>query len=97
MDERNCEPVAAVVRRLGCRSRLVLRGKAEAEPWASWLICPVAGYLEPEGCGPWPAVAVAWIDVDPGPHDQAGVVAALGAAGLSAAVVAGHVRVLATG
>ena len=97
MEARDCEPLAAVVRQLGCRSRLVLRGEAAAEPWASWLICPVAGYLEPEGCGPCPARAVAWVELDPGPRGSAEAVAALAAAGLSAAVVAGYIRVPAAG
>jgi hypothetical protein len=52
VEARDCEPVAAVIRRLGCRSRLVLRGASAGEPWAAWLTCPAAGYLEPEECGP---------------------------------------------
>ena len=93
----DCGPIAAIVGQLGCRSPIKLRGAAEPEPWAAWLITPAAGYLEPDRCGPWLIRDVEWVEVAPVPHDPATVVAAFAAAGLPATVVAGNVRVPARG
>lgn len=85
--------LAAVICQLGCRSRLKVRDAVDPESWAKWLIAPVEGYLEAQGCGPWAVREVEWIEVDLGSHSLTHVIAELAAAGIPAEVVGRLVRI----
>jgi hypothetical protein len=91
--ELSCDALAEIISRFGGRSRFKLRGEVEVEPWGSWLIAPVSGYLEIGGCGPYSISELEWVETEPGSAGPEALLAALTEAGLSASVVQHAVRV----
>jgi hypothetical protein len=86
--ETRCEVVADLARRLARRSRFKVRGEAQPEPWAKWIIARVPGYLEFPESGPYPLREIEWAELEPGPQGIDALAAELAAAGLLAAASA---------
>lgn len=57
--------IVEVVRDMRLEVQVKCRGLALPDGWTSFLIIPVAGYLESSPCGPVPFSDIEWIDVNP--------------------------------
>jgi S-adenosylmethionine synthetase len=93
MERDWCVALAETLRPFGSRSRFKLRSEPEAEPWGRWLIAPTFGYLEIEGCGPYSARELDWVEAESA-ADPRPLASALIAAGLTARIEEHAVRVI---